>query len=350
MRSLPLHFIVLESFLFFGVITANSQVNQSTAGLSPYLLRLERMLPDSDSCALVRRNGDYHYERLLRRKIDIFEGTLGVEDVQLLQETLSKEALRELSQDRIKEPAIHKIDDLFLSIVRDESWQNLKLFGVEGRAPYRESIEPLLNLLEKFPREKRARLSEDAGRNNCMPSENIRLAQRPKTQPNSNLDKRSLLMRVQITNKSEYELRNTCALAYEQGHYHLERWNQRLGSVNAESRIFEGSLEEQAVQQLKVLLGDPALQSRPDSLPLLNFPVLNAEMILLSMPRGDRIQQMAFWQYVGAKRGGSLYTPPHSEDGTKLVKPLKKWIDANLSAASGTELPINRASHCSISE
>jgi hypothetical protein len=104
------------------------------------------------------------------------------------------------------------------------------------------------------------------------------------------------------------------------------------------------------VQQLRALLYDPALQNRPENAFPTDFPILQAELTALSVPRGDRIQKLVFWQYVGAKAPGSVYTPPHGENGTKLIKPLRRWLTTNLKPDSNAELPTNEANRCETPE
>jgi hypothetical protein len=345
MRASELRLLALTILLVLRAPSSYTQTAEVSSNLdtSSYLIRLERMQPTQDACVLVREDGQYHFERLLATKIDIFEGVLAVQQMQALQQSIDNDEVRKLTQDKIKAPTTHSPDDLFVSIARSGRWQNLKLLGSEAREPYREYVDPLLVFLEELPKEKHKSLSEDAGRNNCMPGGKIELGSRPKIALDS---AKRYMMRVQITNKSEYDLRNTCVLVYGEGHYHMEQWSQRLSSVYSEATVFEGQLPDNAVQQLRALLDDPALQNRPENAPPTDFPVWQAEITALSIRRGDRIQKLAFWQYVGAKAPGSVYTPPHRENGTRVIKPLQRWLTTNLKPDSNAELPSNEANSC----
>jgi hypothetical protein len=342
MRASGLRVFALTTLLVLQAPLSRTQTAEAGSYLdhSSYLIRLERMQPTRDVCVLVQEDGQYHLERLLASKADIFEGLLTADQMQVLQGTVVSDQVRKLTQDKIKVPTRHSPDDLLVSIARSGQWQNLKFTGNEAREPYGEYLDPLLVLLDELPKQKHKTLSEGAGRNNCMPEGSIELSKRP-----ARAAKR-YMMRLQVTNKSEHDLKNTCVLVYGEGHYHLERWTQRLSSVYAESRVFEGQLSDTAMQQLRALLDDPALQNRPENRPPIDFPVWQAEITTLSVPRGDHTQKLTFWQYVGAKAPGSVYTPPHGENGTKLIKPLQHWLTSNLKPNSNTELPDNQANQC----
>lgn len=310
-----------------GARTGNSAVDGTQ-----YLLRLERMQPDRDSCVLVGTDGQFHFERLSPTRTDILEGVSPLELMDIVRRAVSDEELLSLTQDKVRLPLQHSLDDVFISIRRTAGWQNLKFLGTEGREPYRQQIDPLLKLLDMFPDAKHKALSEDAGRNNCMPPGDVELITRTGRQSMVSQESGTFVLRIAVTNKSEYNVKNMCAVVYPEGRYHLEKWTQRHGSVFAESTVLEGRVGENALQELKALLDALDLRSRPEAAPEIDFPVWQADITRLSVRRGERLQQMAFWEYVGAKSPGSVYTPPHRENGTKAIKPLRQWWVKNLEA------------------
>src|ERR1700680_3397000 len=78
--------------------------SQSSGTESPgFLLRLERQTRDEDVCMLVRRDGQFHLERIALGfdRSRVFEGTFPPADVSELEQMLNNEKLKDLTQSQI---------------------------------------------------------------------------------------------------------------------------------------------------------------------------------------------------------------------------------------------------------
>ncbi len=145
----------------------------------PYLLRMERLRSDQDVCVLVRRDGQYHLERLHPYGIRVFEGELPNGALGSLENLLTKDRLFQLQQSDIAVPhTTGDMDQLFVSVLRPAHWQNLEFDSAESRKPYEEFLNPLLKWLDDLQKEKAKELTEESGRNNCLPAREVKLQTR----------------------------------------------------------------------------------------------------------------------------------------------------------------------------
>lgn len=128
---------------------------------------------------LVRRDGQYHLERLHPYGIRVFEGELPNGALASLENLLTKDRLFQLQQSDIAVPhTTGDLDQLFVSVLRPAHWQNLEFDAAESRKPYEEFLNPLLKWLDDLQEEKAKELTEESGRNNCLPSKEIKLQTR----------------------------------------------------------------------------------------------------------------------------------------------------------------------------
>jgi hypothetical protein len=145
----------------------------------PYLLRMERLRSDQDVCVLVRRDGQYHLERLHRYGIRVFEGELPNGALGSLENLLTKDRLFQLQQSDIVVPhTTGAMDQLFVSVLRPAHWQNLEFDSAESRKPYEEFLNPLLKWLDDLQKKEAKELTEESGRNNCLPAREVKLQTR----------------------------------------------------------------------------------------------------------------------------------------------------------------------------
>ena len=146
---------------------------------------------------LLRGNGQYHLEHHTAEKVRVFEGNLDSDETIQLVRIVSADQLYRLGQKQITDPML-KVDDdeVILAVLRpQEIWQQLFSPDSQSRDPYRESLVPLLNWLDRLQKRKGRELSEEEGRNNCRPFVNLEFGPRPakKGEPRANIAWRPLL-------------------------------------------------------------------------------------------------------------------------------------------------------------
>ncbi len=184
------------AFIFAVLSTAWASDQQAaTPAAVPYLLRMERLQSDQDLCVLVRDDGQYHVERLRTSGVRLFEGKLRDGALASLNDLLTKDELLHLQQSDIAASlTTQNRDQIFVSVLRSTHWQNLEFDSAASRKPYEEFLDPLLKWLDDLPKEKAKELTEESGRNNCLPSKEITLQTRSAGQmlsPNSQSPERN---------------------------------------------------------------------------------------------------------------------------------------------------------------
>src|SRR5260370_24130388 len=101
--------------------------SQSSGTESPrFLLRLERQTREEDVCILVRRDGQFHLERIALGfdRSRVFEGTFPSADVAELEQMLDTDKLKDLTQSQITAALIgEELDHVLLPIRRPPRWQ-----------------------------------------------------------------------------------------------------------------------------------------------------------------------------------------------------------------------------------
>jgi len=145
----------------------------------PYLLRMEQLQADKDVCVLVRRDGQYHLERLHPYGMGVSEGKLSNGELASLETLLTKDRLFQLQQSDLAGPnAAENLDKLFVSVLRPGHWQNLEFDSARSRKPYEEFLSPLLKWLDDVQKKKAKKMTEGSSRNNCLPPKEITLQTR----------------------------------------------------------------------------------------------------------------------------------------------------------------------------
>ncbi len=146
-----------------------------------YLLRLERVRYQQGVCVLLWGDGRYHLELHSPENVRIFEGTLDSGETRSLVGIVSGDQLYRLDQSQIENPFLPTGDDrVIVSVLRSgDKWQILYFPDAPSREPYRTSLNPLLDWLDRMEKRKGRKLSEEQGRNNCRPLVNPELTSRP---------------------------------------------------------------------------------------------------------------------------------------------------------------------------
>lgn len=306
----------------------------------PYLLRMEHLRSGQDVCVLVQRDGQYHLERLHPYGIRVFEGNLPHGAVASLESLLIKDRLLRLQQSDIDVPLITgDLDNLFVSVVRSDHWQNLEFSSTESRKPYEEFLNPLLKWLDDLQKEKAKELTEESGRNNCLPPKEIQLRTRSGEKISSmhteaSAVRNSYILRTLTRRFDSSRIENSCVIIKDTGVYHVRR-SQQFARKETKTTVLDGTFSAEVINALRVLIdADPFRKWPTENPPLARLQA--ATVTSLSIPREDRVQQITAWRYVftpathnlGSLRSGDL--PGIDDHGTRLIKPLDEWMKRNL--------------------
>ena len=352
-------------------------LGQLSSGDSSYLLRLEHVKEGEDICVLLQSDGNYHFERVLSDKALVYEGSVSRTSLQEVKTAVSSDEMLHLDQDRIPAPVVSlSYDELDLDIARVEGWQRLRFPDSDSRKAFHQSLDPLLKWVDSLPGEGRVQLSEDEGKNNCLPRrrEDVHLARRqetaspvpagasPSTVPSP------YMLRILLDRLGPGEARRTCAIVYPNGFYHLEKSSQTyyVGGVyqpeviNAglggriKADVFEQFLDPRATKELRKLLDNPELVvSRHSSMPI-GIHYSDAEITFVFIPREDRLQQLTFSNYFGADNpqthmsaGG--HATRHVDSAAGLLGPLQKWLRSNIESRKAARLKEAYGNNCTAS-
>lgn len=337
-----------------------------------YVLRLRRVTDGADACVLLQRDGHYHFERVLPSKALIYEGSLSSGDQRQIQNLLGNDELRGLNQDEIPlHLAAPSRDELDLRVARSAGWQQLWFPDAASQETFHQSLDPLLKWFDTLPSGNRTQLSEDEGKNNCLPPrpEEPTLATRerkarptPIKVPASTPD--SYMLRIVFDELSPGVAKRTCAIIYPNGFYHLEKSHERYYSegiyrpdiVNPaaggkiKALVFEQFLDSSARAELRKLLDDPSLiASRHSTLPAgIHYSEANITMVYI--PREGMVQQLAFTNYFGGENAPTAYGTTgrlqHIDSAADLISPLQKWMKANIEARKAARLKEEFGNNC----
>lgn len=313
---------------------------QAVTTPAPYLLRMERLRSDQDVCVLLRRDGQYHLERLHPYGIRVFEGKLPNRALASLENLLTRDELFRLEQSDIHVPLITgDLDQFFFSVLRPTHWQNLEFDSAESRKPYDELLHPLLKWLDDLQKEKAKELLEESGRNNCLPLGEIQLKTRTGEKVLSMNTKAPEVKPVYVlrTFTRHFDpslIEDSCVIIRDTGVYHLRR-SQKLGRKETKTTVLDGALPAEAINSLREIIDADQLRKRPTEDPP-PARLQAATVTYLSVPRDNAVQQITVWRYVftsaihniGTLHAGDL--PAIDDHGTGLIRPLDDWMKKNL--------------------
>jgi hypothetical protein len=243
---------------------------------APYLLRMEHTSFESHDCVLLRETGFFHLESDNGDSTKVFEGNLSADRFRQIQSELQERGLQALSQEKIEEPLIRRSEFLRLEVSRDDHWQELTFRSAESQEPYRRSLQPLIRWLNDLHRVPHKELSEDAGKNNCLPPGKIALKKRTEevsrkpALPGDNIPTPSdstaakpepvpILLQLGSLSVKSHGVRQACVLVVANGFYRAEEQEQKEGSKRVEMKITGGQFVPEEISQLQQLLNDPAI-------------------------------------------------------------------------------------------
>jgi hypothetical protein len=185
-------------------------------------------------------------------------------------------------------------------------------------------------------------LSEEAGRNNCLPPSKPEFAQRKEVQSQQSVTNTpstaeappqppTYVLQMTDSRMVNYQTQVSCLLVGTSGSYHLVKqsksYNKGLSSV-----VLDGTLSPPELASLRALLDAPDLVNQPDDKQdrELVFTGLAEDNYLthLAIPRDGGTQKLAAWKsYRIINHTLSRSVEDH---GTKFVAPLREWLKATI--------------------
>jgi hypothetical protein len=279
-----------------------------------YLLRLAHENLDGTSCVLLQQDGTFHYENGDRYSTRVFKGQVPVAQLNEVNQLLQK--LSAISQKQIEEPLLHGPYDMVdVGFIEDGASRELFFRTAESQAAYKTSLQPLLQWMDRLHKLPHRQLSEDAGKQNCLPRHKLRLMPRdefveqpppPAPKPSFGSKQPTLapkpaaipanltpLLQLGMLTRNSSGARQSCALVASDGQFRFEVSAQKTGSKNVKTSFANGQLADQDLQALHSLLDAPALAKlrhhEPPGGMALN---IMGEVIELYIARGAGVQEL----------------------------------------------------------
>jgi hypothetical protein len=354
--------VIVSRILKVIVFVLASAIASAQVEYSAYLLRLEHTTSGARLCVLLKRNGFFHLESDNGDSTKVSEGLLGAERLGRIQRELKDKGLQELSQSQIEEPLNPKPEFLQIDTLRDDHWQALTFFSAESQQPYRRSLDPLIRWLDDLHKAPHKELSEDAGKNNCLPPRKIALKKRgeeaphrsaelkanparvsPTKAPVAEPDPTPALLRVSSMGVKSHVIRQTCFLVIANGFYRAEEREQKEGGRTIKTKITGGKFAPEEVSQLQQLLNDPAIAEihhRKTSRMVLS---MSGEMLNLQIPRPPGVQDVVLSSTFNRRDVPFFY----SGDGDiSSAQPLLKFFSEHVWTAGSGRLDPSLRNDC----
>jgi hypothetical protein len=355
---------LLAAFLF-----ASSALGQAYPPNYPYLLRLDHSNFEGHSCALLQNTGAFHLEVDSGGDVKVFEGTVPGNRLGEIEAALYRGALANLSQAEIQEPLIRtKHDELQVTVFGDGAWRDLYFQSSDSQAPFKQSLQPLIGSLDHMRKFANRELSEEAGKNNCLPPKVIALRTRdvqPPSQPISLKTTRrilsadrtpqarpsppatplpiSTLLRMYFFENKTSSAHESCALVAGDGRYRFEDRTQKAGKP-VEMRITQGEITGEQLQQLSSILSDPAIEKMKHREPAgARIVPMLGDMLQLSIWRRNGSQELVLSS--AYKRPGmpSFY---RGDGDIHEADRLRKFLAEKIQNADAEHLKENARNSC----
>ena len=346
---------------------------QATGGPSfPYLLRLEHSTFENHACALLQTTGAFHLEIYGGEDVKVFEGTIPASDLLEIEGDLNSEEIVDLSQQQIEEPLIrNRHDELQITVLRGDGWQDLFFRSSDSQKPYERWLQPLTRWLDNLHRLPHRELSEDEGKNNCLPPKPIALKRRdadtpqsrvtPKTngnilsagpaaqpqppqQPPAKPQLLSPLLSFYSLERQSGSAHESCVLFGENGMYRFEDRTQKTGKpVN--TKVIAGQIKPDELQQLHELLDDPALAGIKHHDPPGGIVVpMMGDMVEITVSRRDRVQHFV----LSSRFNHTGFAPFYGGDAdSSAALPLRKFLSEHVENNSVGILDSRQRNGCS---
>jgi hypothetical protein len=301
----------VQNFLLLFVLSTFA-AGQVDSPANPYLLRLEHGNYETHVCVLLQNGGAFHLEADRGDTTRIFEGTLPIDQLHEVKHILENNSLANLSQRQIEEPLIRTHSDtLQINIFRKDQWQDLMFHSRESQEPYYRLLEPLVRWLDNIHKLPHKELSEDEGKNNCLPPREIVLKKRSDeraaestkpsvspavaSQPASQMSKPEhapTLLRVYSFSMKSGSAHQTCLQVNANGKYRFETRMQKTGSKTVKTQVAGGQIGPDEVLQLQQLLEDPTLAKIRHRVTSRMVLPMSGEMLNLQISRPSGVQDL----------------------------------------------------------
>ena len=277
-----------------------------------YVLRIAHETDNETACILLQETGAFHYEIGDRDNTKVYEGQLSATQLSVVDENL--QAVSGISQDQIEEPLIHGSSDLLdIHLFEDSHAKELLFRSSESQEPFKASLKPLLQWMNNLHKLPHRELSEDAGKNNCLPKRALALRNRDEVilqppLPRTPLAGRRIappptataapppkrpLMRLELLERSSGGAQQRCVLVGENGDYRFEERTQKTGSKNVIERIGRGQISAEEFEELEMALNDPSLARIRHHEPPGGIPInILGSVLDLSIQRASGIQDL----------------------------------------------------------
>ena len=344
--------------LLLVLVAVSVASSQAKAPAYPYLLRLEHSNFEGHSCALLQTTGAFHLEVTHGDEVKVFEGSIETNELLEIERTLNNDVLMNLSQRQIEEPLIRtRHDELQITVFRGDGLQDLYFRSSDSQQPFEHSLQPLVRWLQTLHRSPHRELSEDEGKNNCLPPRVIALKKRevdasaresvtpkttthvlsvgpaPQPQPSTPAKARSPLALLRVYSfemKAAGSAHENCVLVADNGKYHFEDRTQKTGKP-IKSKIGAGQLAPEELQQLHQLLEDPALARIKHREPPGGMVVrVMGDMLDISISRPAGIQQFILSSRFNRPGFPSFYSGDGDvSNAGPLLKFLSEHIESN---------------------
>jgi hypothetical protein len=277
------------SLAFFAVSLVSGQTVPTPY---PYLLRLDHYAAEEHACALLQNTGAFHLEIDHGEDVKVFEGTIDSHQLDEIRNDINGGPLLTLSQHQIEEPILRsgRYEKLQVTIFRGDGWQDLFFRSSDSQRAFKRQLQPLVHWLDDLHKFPHRELSEDAGKNNCLPRTSIALQKRgappqnevtartradvlpssPATQPATPALQdgpnpaaapgvNATLLRIHLLEIKNGNGHDRCALVTQTGRFRFEERIQK-GAKPVDTAVFSGRFNSDQLQQLSHILDDPHLR------------------------------------------------------------------------------------------
>src|SRR5215469_11365064 len=242
------------ALLFLALTTTLPLTAQTPAAGQPsgIMLRVERIYNGENACVLLNRSGDYRLERHFVHKTTVYLGVLSPQEVQEVQAVLDARPLAQLSQADIhRDMNSNTFDKLSIDISRANGTQSLVFFDPESRKPFRDSLNSILQWLNKVKAAPITEISANSA-NHCFPGHE---AGSPSVWTGAVGKYRVFLEKEHVWSGG---VERSCVLVYTDGRFRSEKTSGAHLS-RLVTRVAEGQLSNLQVSELQRTLDDPTL-------------------------------------------------------------------------------------------
>lgn len=317
--------------LFLFLLATEFAAAQVDSLAHPYLVRLEHINSESHLCVLLQKNGAFHLETNYSDRTQVSEGIVPESRLRQVEHALEDHTLAALSQGQIEEPLSRSREDVLqINVFRGDHRQDLIFRSEESRARYSQSLQVLAHWLDQVHKLPHRELSEEEGKNNCLPASRIALERRSHNGKAESSDSTlgpaivslskgmkpaisSLaaapsprpavpsLLRLNSSSMKAGSARQACVLIIADGAYRAEERAQKAGSKRVETKITGGRFAPQEILQLQQLLVDPGLaQIRHRETSQMVLP-MSGEMLNLQISRPSGVQELVLSSTFGRR-------------------------------------------------